>query len=613
MNIYEKVAEEVEKHPGKDAFLVFVIGERLGIEETRRVRDLKKKNAADAARFPQYENYVWVKYKKDIESAAGTEAEMPPAEVDADVAIPCFALAKMKKANPADVVREMKESIDRAKLPFVAAVEASGGYVNVRFDMERVAQETIRDAQKKTYGASCEGTGKTVVVEYSSPNTAKPMSVGHLRSTVIGESLKRLYEFQGYTVVGINHLGDFGTQFGKLLVAYERWQDKAAFAKRPMQEMLRLYVKFHDEAEKDPTLENEAREAFKKLENGDTHLAKLWLLFCAVSVKEFERVYGMLGVQIDLALGESFYRRKLTGVVERCLANKVAVKNEDGSVAVFPDGLPSFLLQKKDGSSLYATRDIAAAEFRQKELNPEKIIYVVGGEQTLHFQQVFATLARLGYDGSRFEHDGFGLVSLPEGKMSTREGRIVFLEDLLAEAKRRAYTIVSQKSPHFAESERTHIAEAVGVGAIIYSDLAQSREKDIVFSWEKALTMEGNSAPYLMYAYARAMSILRKSNEEPNEKDIEVAHISTERERRLVRHIARFPEVVRDATATDHPHLVATYLNTLVQDFNRFYAEDPVLAAEGTVRMTRLLIVGAVARVLENGLSLLGITPIERM
>ncbi|MBI1754783.1 arginine--tRNA ligase [Candidatus Azambacteria bacterium] len=620
MNIYEKIARELKKNPRADAFAV---EEKLGMEEVGRVKSSMQKNMLRAARNPHRETYPYVAFQRQIERriahdvGKGARVETPPEEADADFAIPCFFLAKEKKKNPHAAAQEVAAAVKRAEFPFVLSVAAVGGYANVKLRDDALAQETLKAVAElgDVYGASQEGKRKIILLDYSHPNVAKPMSVGHLRSTIIGASLKRLYEFQGYAVIGINHLGDFGTQFGKLLVAYERWRDDAAFKKDPIKEMLRLYVKFHEEAEKDLALEERAREAFKKLEEGDPELVSMWLEFCIMSVSEFDGIYRALGVDIDLVLGESFYQRKLAAVIERSLKEKAAVKNDDGSVAVNfeEEKLPSYLLQKKDGSSLYATRDIAAAEFRLKEFAPEKIIYVVGGEQTLHFKQVFATLERLGHDKKLFRHDPFGLISLPEGKMSTREGRAVFLEDLIEEAKRRAYDIVSQKNPELSEAEKKDIARAVGIGAVIYSDLSQSREKDIIFTWEKALSLEGASAPYLQYVYARAMSILRKAEKTISEADAAHTSITTQWEAKLIRRIARFPETIRECTAGDHPHILATYLNALAQDFNRFYNEDSVLNAEGDTKTTRLLLVSSTAHVIKNGLHLLGIKTLERM
>ncbi len=614
MNIYQKIAEELEKNPQADAFEA---EERLGTEDARRVIAEKKKSGEGAVAYPLYGDYPYAAYKREIERLAGVKAETPPDEMDADFAIACFTLAKEKKTSPASIAKEIAETIQNAKLSFVESALVAGGYVNVKMRGDEFARATLTEvaALGDAYGASQEGKGKTVVIEYSSPNIAKPMGVGHLRSTIIGESLKRIYAFQGYAVVGVNHFGDFGTQFGKLLVAYFAWKDEQKFKENPVAEMLRLYVKFHEEAKKDETLGDKGREMFRRLEQGAPELVKLWLEFCIISIRDFQKIYDALGMSIDLTLGESFYETLLEGAAQKLLDKKIAVKNEDGSVAVNFDGdrLPSFLLQKKDGSSLYALRDIAAAEFRLETFKPEKIIYVVGGEQTLHFRQVFATLARLGYESGKFRHDPFGLVSLPEGKMSTREGRVIFLEDLLREAKERALTIVSEKNPALSDAEKNEIADAVGIGAVIYNDLSQSRERDIVFDWKRALSMEGSSAPYIQYGYARAMSIIKKAGGAPHAQFAAQVRITTPHEARLVRRIARFPEAVTQCTENDHPHILATYLNALTQDFNRFYGEDSVLDATGDTKTTRLLLVVSVAQVIKNGLYLLGIKASERM
>lgn len=619
MNIYRKIAEAMQD----SSVSAFAEEEKLGLEEVKQLKETisRKEKAGEFLDTPESEDaYQFLLYRGNILVFLGKtfgilELAEAPKGVDADFAVSCFAVAKTKGMAPGDVATEIAGELKK-EFTFIERVDVVGGYVNIYLDAKALGKETIStvEAWKEKYGASQEGKRAKVVIEYSSPNAAKPMSVGHLRSTIIGESLKKIYESQGFTVIGINHFGDFGTQFGKLLYAISQWEDEAAFAKEPVKEMLRLYVKFHEEIKNDPALEDKGRAMFQKLEAGDAVLARQWAELCVVSVDEFEKIYALLGINIDLLLGESFYQSRVFGVIARCLEKNIAVKNEDGSVAIsFADeSLPSFLLAKKDGSSLYAARDIAAAEFRLETFAPEKIIYVVGSEQTLHFKQVFKTLGLLGYDEKKFRHDGFGLVSLPEGKMSTREGRVIFLEDLIEEATLRAEKIVVEKNPELTNTEKKEIASAVGIGAIIYNDLSQSREKNVQFTWDRALSMEGNSAPYLQYAYARAMSILRKAGEIPEFKKENIV-IETEQEQKLVRIIARFPEAVKNAQEADAPHIVATYLNALVQEFGRFYNECPVLTAEGNTKETRLALVSATAQVIKNGLTLLGIKTLERM
>lgn len=618
MNIYEKLLEIATQHPEKN---IFDEESALGMLEIKKILAEKQKESLLLKHNDS--EYILARTEKEIKDVLikqygdGVVIEIPPGDVDADFAIPCFRIAKEQNKKPNDLAQEMVSMIVEKKINGISSVIAVGGYVNIELDKEILATNVFHsiDALKETYGSSQEGKNKTVVIEYSSPNAAKPMSVGHLRSTIIGESLKRIYEFGGYTVIGINHFGDFGTQFGKFLYAFIMWKDKEQYIKNPVHEMLRLYVKFHEEAEKDPELDEKARELFYELEKGDNEYVKMWLEACVASVADTENIYNELDVHIDLLLGESSYENKLAHTAMQCLEKKIAVKNEDGSVAVsFTDeSMPSFLLQKKDGSSLYALRDIAAAQLRVKEFNPAKIMYVVGGEQTLHFRQVFKTLGLMGYDENVFVHDGFGMVSLPEGKMSTRAGRVVFLEDVIIEGKKRAKKLVEVKNPDLTEEEKNTIARAVGVGALIYDDLSQSRERNITFSWEKALSMEGDSAPYIQYGYARAGSILRKSEEEIDLENVSDVVIETKREVKLIQLLARFPHVVQQARANDAPHVVAVYANTLTQEFNRFYNEDEVLTAQGNIKTTRLVLVKATMQIMHNALSLLNIKTLERM
>ena len=619
MNIYRKIADAMRE----SSVSAFALEEKIGLEEIKQLKETisQKEKTGEGFGVPESEDaYPFLAYKGSILTFLGEaysimELAAAPKGVDADFAVPCFAVAASKKMKPQEVAGEIADAVKK-EFSFIERAEVAGGYVNIFLNAQALGKETIAAVEewKEKYGASQTRRKTKVILEYSSPNAAKPMSVGHLRSTIIGEALKKIYASQGYAVIGINHFGDFGTQFGKLLYALSQWKDDDAFVKEPVKEMLRLYVKFHEEAKNDPPLEDKGREMFQKLEAGDAELARQWAELCAVSMDDFEKIYAMIGVRIDLLLGESFYQSRTADVITRCLEKNIAVKNEDGSVAVnFADEeFPSFLLAKKDGSSLYAARDIAAAEFRLEQFDPVKIIYVVGGEQALHFRQVFKTLGLLGHDVEKFQHDGFGLVSLPEGKMSTREGRVIFLEDLIGEATLRAGKIVAEKNPELTDTEKKEIAEAVGVGAIIYNDLSQSREKNIKFTWDKALSMEGNSAPYLQYVYARAMSILRKAGDVPVFKKENIV-IEAEQEQKLVRMIARFPEAVKSAQEADAPHVVATYLNALAQEFSRFYNECPVLSAEGATRETRLHLVRATAQVIKNGLTLLGIKTLDRM
>ncbi|MEK7066824.1 MAG: arginine--tRNA ligase [Patescibacteria group bacterium] len=631
--MYKEILEAIEKDPSID---VFTLEQQLGAKDIEKTLELKSKSLIPKEVIEKISNLRTQRAERSSYDGAGyplekakkaifqclevrpLNIEVASAGVDADFAIPCFAAAKAKGVNSNKFASEIAETISKSNISYVKSTSVSGGYANIKFDMEKFGDEVLMSVAdlRDWYGAGSDGIDKSVIIEYSSPNAAKPMSVGHLRSTIIGAAIQRLYEFQGYKAIGINHFGDYGTQFGKLLFAFTEWGDENELKKDPIKTMLKLYVRFHEEAKNNEELEEKAREIFKKLESGDPELIKKWAEFCEISMRDFEKIYQMLGVKIDLTLGESFYEKQLDEAINACLERKIAVNNDDGSVAVnFSDeSLPSYLLRKKDGSSLYATRDIAAARFRIKTFDPEKIIYVVGSEQALHFRQIFKTLGLLEYDERKFSHAAFGMVSLPEGKMSTREGRVVFLEDLISEAKVRAKNIVEQKNHELSGEEKDKIAEAVGIGAVIYSDLSQSMGKNIVFSWDKALSLEGDSAPYLQYTYARAKSILRKAGgKEFAPATDEKTTITTEREKNLILLIARFPDISKQAAIFSAPHSIAEYLNDLAQAFNRFYAQDPVLDADLGIKNTRLAIVYATAQVVKNGLTLLGIKTLERM
>src|SRR3972149_8761699 len=425
--MYKEILEAIEKDPNID---VFALEQQFGAKDIEKTLELKSKPLiSEEAAEKISAGYSIDKTKKAISQCLEVESlniETPPVGVDADFAIPCFSAAKIKGVIPNVLASEIAGTIAKSNISYVKSTSVSGGYANIKLDVEKFGAEVLASAAdlKDWYGAGSDGNPRTkraeqsphdgndklAVVEYSSPNVAKPMSVGHLRSTIIGAAIQRLYEFQGYKVIGINHFGDYGTQFGKLLFAFSEWGDENELKNDPIKTMLKLYVRFHEEAKNNEELEEKAREIFKKLESGDPELVKKWVEFCEISMRDFEKIYQALGVKIDLTLGESFYEKQLGEAVNICLERKIAVQNDDGSVAVnFSDeSLPSYLLRKKDGSSLYATRDIAAARFRIKTFDPEKIIYVVGSEQTLHFRQLFKTLGLLGYDERKFSHAAFG-------------------------------------------------------------------------------------------------------------------------------------------------------------------------------------------------------------
>jgi len=541
---------------------------------------------------------------------------LPPAEVNADLAIPCFPLAAQRRKSPPEIAGDLARAIQPG--PTFAAAEATGGYLNLTLARPAFASSVMSELIRlgDRYGSNAEGAGRTVVIDFSAPNVAKPMSVGHLRSTIIGAALYKLHGFSGYRPVGDNHLGDWGTQFGALLHAYSMWLDGDAYEQDPIAELLRLYVKFEEEARKDPSLRDRAREWSLRLERGDPEARRLWEEFVRHSMAEFQRTYDLLEVSFDHTLGESFYEDKTREVIEQAVARGIAVEDE-GALIIRLDnaGITTpVLLRRRDGATLYHTRDLATAIYRIRTFRPARILYVVGSDQRLHFRQLFAALRELGFGDVEYVHVDFGLVRLPEGRMSTRRGRVVFLQDVLEEAIERARALVDEKNPELPDSERESVARIVGVGAIKYADLSQSRIKNIVFDWNRMLSLEGDSAPYLQYTYVRARGIIRKAGDAPPAEPFDARAAASAQEWALIKHLSRFPEAVHDATHTYFPHVVANYLFQLAQLFHTFYHEIPVLQAEDEdLRRSRQHLVGGAATVMRTGLDLLGIRVPERM
>jgi len=551
-----------------------------------------------------------------IEPAGIRDVESGPA---ADLAVPVFRVARAQQANPSELARAIAARLDLGSAPF-AALQPSGGYLNFSFDPARLAAEVFADYARapEAYGRRTAGSGRTVVIDYSSPNIAKPFSVGHLRSTIIGQALHNILSFLGWRVIGDNHLGDWGTQFGKLLCAWSRWGEEEKLEANPTEHLLALYVRFHDSAGTDPALETEARDWFRRLETGDPEARKLWQRFVRLSTAEFERIYALLGVRFDSVLAESFYEDRLEGVLNRALASGAAreepAEDGPGKVVLIPldsAGIKTpLLLRKSDGTSLYATREIATAEYRLETWHPEKTLYVVGNEQELYFRQFRAALALLGHP-VECVHVNFGLIRLPEGRMSTREGRVVFLEDVIREAIRHARDVLADRD--LSEPEKDEIARKVGIGAVKYADLSQSRIKEVVFDWNRMLSLDGDSAPYLQYAFTRTRSILRKAGASMFDARHASLLIAPE-EQALLKHVARFPDSIVAAAESYEPHRICHRLYRLAQDFSVFYDRVPVLKAESEeLRSARLSLVEMTGAVLRLGLGLLGIETAERM
>jgi arginyl-tRNA synthetase len=551
--------------------------------------------------------------------------------IDADLAVPLFRIAKERGENPQALAECLAGSLQLKGTRFASAT-ALKGYLNLTFDRARFAQEVIADFQRDPdrYGGAGVGAGRSIVIDYSSPNIAKPFSVGHLRSTIIGQALHNILSFLGYQVIGDNHLGDWGTQFGKLLSAFARWGSEDELERNPTAHLLSLYVRFHDEAKANDDLEFEARDWFRRLETGDERARSLWQRFVKLSTAEFGRIYDLLGVRFDSTRGESTYEDRLSGVISRALDRGVARREKpaaamvtggdevgpDETVVIIPlddAGIETpLILQKSDGTSLYATREIATAEYRIERWHPEKMLYVVGKEQELYFRQFSAALGRLGI-GVPCIHVTFGLVRLPEGRMSTRAGRVVFLEDVIAEAIRRAEVVVQDRD--LSPEEKTGISRIVGIGAIKYADLSQSRIKEVVFDWDRMLALDGDSAPYLQYAYTRTRSILRKAPDFVSSAFIlQPSTFILPEELTLLKSLARFPDSIVGAAESYEPHRIAGRIHRLARDFSAFYDKAPVLKAETPeLRDARLFLVEMTGRVLATGLALLGIEVTDRM
>jgi arginyl-tRNA synthetase len=538
--------------------------------------------------------------------------EYPPDPAMGDLSLPCFRLSKLLRQAPQAIAEQfMKELSDAV----IERTESVSGYFNI-FLNKRVMAESIVNAilrEQDRYGAQTIGEGKTVVIDFSSPNIAKPFHVGHLRSTVIGRALYRIFSFLGYHCVGINHLGDWGTQFGKLIAAYRLWGDPAKLEQNGIDELLRLYVRFHEEAEKDPALEEQARAWFAKMEQGDEEALRLWKQFVEISLNEFQIIYDLLGVQFDSIAGESFYNDKIAAVVEE-LKQKQLLEEDQGAWLVRLDAydMAPALILKQDGSSLYHTRDLAAAIYRKKTYDFDKAIYVTDYAQNLHFQQWFKIIELMGYEWAKdLVHVPFGRVSLEGMSLSTRKGNVVKLEDVLKESIQKTLAIIEAKNPDLPNKQK--VAEQVGVGAVIFNDLSANRIKDIVFSWEDALNFDGETGPYVQYTHARACSLLRKANGSETigldlgDRGFDPALLLDAEALGVLKELSLFPERIVQSMEKLEPSVISRYLIDLAQQFNRFYHAHPILVEDTALRTARLTLVKCVQITLRNGMRLIGL------
>lgn len=538
--------------------------------------------------------------------------EVPKHSDMGDYAFPTFKLAKLFRKAPPLIASELATKLND---PMLADIKPAGGYINFRITPSAFAKAVIPTVHQmgERYGESNIGGGKTVIVEYSSVNIAKPFHIGHIRSTMIGHSLNQIYKALGFNTVSINHLGDYGTQFGKLIVAYKLFSSKEQVLDNPIPEMLRIYVKFHELAETKPELEDDARAWFTKLENNDSEAQELWTFFREASLKEFMRVYDLLGVEFDSYAGESFYSDKMDEVLEILRTKKVVEKSEGAEIVQLEDyGMPPALITKKDGSTLYMTRDLAAAIYRKRTYDFYKNIYVVAYQQDLHFKQWMKVLALMGMDYAKdCVHVNFGMVSLEEGTMATRKGRVVFLEDVLNKAIEIATDIIEEKNPSL--ENKAEIAKQVGVGAIVFQELFNNRIKDYTFSWEHAMAFEGETGPYTQYAHARANTLIEKAGDISATGECDYSLLDDETSVQLARKIYQFPQAVIDAMEGNEPSRVTRYVVALAQDFNKFYQHNHVNVDDLNLKKARLELVVAAKQTIKNALKLIGIAAPDKM
>ncbi|WP_206832119.1 arginine--tRNA ligase [Alicyclobacillus fructus] len=539
--------------------------------------------------------------------------EYPPNPSLGDLALPCFQFAREMRKNPAQIAEELAARVREAA--GVETAEAEKGFLNIRLARAPFAAQVVGQAISSVHGLFSQerGRGRTAVIDYSSPNIAKPFGVGHLRSTIIGHALKRMMREDGWKVEGVNHLGDWGTQFGKVIAAYLKWGNEDEVRKDPVKELFRLYVRFHQEAESSPELEDEGRLWFKKLEDGDPEATRLWRWFIDESLRAFKQVYDLLGVEFEHYIGESFYNDKMDAIVRELREKGLLVEDQGAEVVdLSAYDMPPCIIVKSDGTSIYATRDLAAADYRHKALGADTLLYVVGAEQKLHFQQVFKVLELMGRDYAKnCVHVQFGLMKFNGQRLSTRRGHVVYLEDVLRKAIEEARAIIEEKNPGLENKDA--IARQVGVGAVIFNDLKTYRIHEVDFRYEDVLNFDGETGPYVQYTHARASSVLRKAEADAMAWEWAADYQPDDAEWALVFLLAQANESLERAIDAYDPSVIARYALQLCHAFNRFYHDHPILQAEDPARQSRLALTRALREALAKSLYLLGIEAPEEM
>lgn len=544
--------------------------------------------------------------KKPAELIAGM-LEAPKQAGHGHLALPIFAWAKEFKKAPPALALELQAQLQQCLPKNVKQVHAVSGFLNFEFDGKFIQDQLMTEIQRPMaeIGNSKVGLGKTLVIDYASPNVAKPMHIGHLRAAVIGQALVNLAKTQGYTVVGLNHLGDWGVQFGKLAWAFLKWGKEYPFEEKPFESLFAIYVRFHEEAAKDPAIEDEGSRMFKRLEDGDNEIKKIWQKFVDISLKDYNRVWSMLGVRHDKVIGESFYN-DLMKPVEKELEEKKLLEESDGAMVVRLDSadMPPCLIRKSDGASLYATRDLASAIYRKENLKADLNLYVVGMDQTLHFRQVFKVLELMGRSWHKdCHHIGFGMYRFKDGKLSTRSGNVIFLEDVLKQAIDRVRDFMVDRGTDVPDLEK--VARQVGVGAVVFNDLFSDRVKNVEFDWDRVLDFEGDSGPYVQYCGVRCASLIRKYGKKIHDEMKE--ELTSPEEVELIRTLIGFDAVLKNSFSNFKPHILAGYLIDVCHKFGQFYNKQRILGEAPDLEAARMSLVMATLKILEKGLGLLSI------
>lgn len=549
--------------------------------------------------------------EKELESYI----ETPKDSKNGDYAFPCFRLAKELRKAPPVIANEIKEKIEPVEE--IEKIEVAGGYLNFFINKTTLAEEVLREISKtEQYGKSEIGKEKNIVIDYSAPNIAKPFHIGHLRSTVIGGALYNIYKYLGYNVTGVNHLGDYGTQFGKLIEGYKMWGKEYDIEKDPINELTKIYIRINEACKNDEQILENCRNNFKKLEEGDPYCVELWKRFRELSLQEFQKVYDLLGSKFDSWNGESFYSDKMPEVIDILQKTGKLVESQGAKIIELEDkGINTpCIIQKSNGSTTYATRDLAAILYRARTYDFDKALYVTSYEQVLHFKQVFEVAKLLGLDEKYtkgLEHVSFGMVLLPEGKMSTREGNIIKLEDLLNEAISRAKEIIEQKNPDL--ENKKEVAKKVGIGAVIFNDMSASRIKDEIFDWNTILNFQGETGPYIQYTYVRTKSVLEKAGYLPKVEDVKVDNLVDDYSMTILKLIYNFEDVLVQVTDKNEPSILARYLIDLAKAYSSFYNENKIIVEDKEIQDARVYLTYATSEVLKQGANLLGMQMPEKM